>query len=266
MSSFVDVVRDASLVLAVSNSILSEARRISGLSLGRSVVLANGIDLACFHPPAPEERARSRDELGIALDSFVVICVASALRRKGWLELLDALGRFADRDVMLIAVTSGPDELDLLAECARRAPRACVIVRKGLTAGALTGFYGAADVFCLPSHGEGMSNSLLEAMACGLPVVTTPVGGHPEVVADGIEGFLVPVGSADDLYTALDKFARDASARHHAGRAGRRRAEAVGTPDEAGSKLGVLMDGVVDNTLPDVLPPVAAYGGIGAIA
>lgn len=266
MSSFVAVVRDAALVVAVSNSILREARRISGLSLGRGVVLPNGIDLACFRPAAQEDRARARAEVGIPPDSFATICVASALRRKGWLELLDAFGRFEDRDVTLLAVTVGPDEVDLVAECARRASRTRLIIRKDLIPSALARLYGACDVFCLPSHGEGMSNALLEAMACGLPVVTTPVGGHPEVVRNGIEGSLVSVRSADALYAALDGFARDPQARHCAGQAGRRRAEAIGTPDEAGYKLGELMSAVVNNALPEVLPPATAYDGIGAIA
>lgn len=266
MSSFVDVVGDAALVLAVSNSILSEARRISGLPLGRSMVLPNGIDLTCFQPALPGVRNGLRDALRIAPDCFVVMCVASALRRKGWPELLDAVGLFGDRDVVLLAVTAGPDELDLAAECEQRAPRARLIIQKGLTASALARLYGAADVFCLPSHWEGMSNALLEAMACGLPVVTTPVGGHPEVVTGGIEGSLVAVGSAEELHAALDAFARHPNAAKRAGQAGRRRAEAVGTPDESGRRLGELISGVVDKTLPQVLPPVAAYGGVEAIA
>jgi glycosyltransferase involved in cell wall biosynthesis len=66
-----------------------------------------------------------------------------------------------------------------------------------------------ADIYVQPSLNEGLPNSLLEAMSCGLPVVVTNVGGMPDVVSDGVEGFVVEPANADALAIALGKLLRD---------------------------------------------------------
>jgi glycosyltransferase involved in cell wall biosynthesis len=78
--------------------------------------------------------------------------------------------------------------------------------------------YRAADVFVQPSHVEGMSNALLEAMACGLPVVATTVGAAPQMIEDGVDGLLVPPGDSDALGKALERLLEDADLRQAMGR------------------------------------------------
>jgi sugar transferase (PEP-CTERM/EpsH1 system associated) len=81
------------------------------------------------------------------------------------------------------------------------------------------------SVFALPSLAEGTPVSMLEAMACGLPVVASRVGGIPEVIDDGVQGFLVPVGDAEALAEALARYATDPDLRARHGRGGRARVE-----------------------------------------
>ncbi|MDP1536976.1 MAG: glycosyltransferase, partial [Burkholderiales bacterium] len=83
----------------------------------------------------------------------------------------------------------------------------------------------AAHIACLPSYREGLPKSLLEAAACGLPIVTTDAPGCREVVRDGINGLLVPVRDADALAAALRKLIDDADLRRRMGEQSRSRAE-----------------------------------------
>ena len=78
-----------------------------------------------------------------------------------------------------------------------------------------------ADIFCLPSYREGVPNALLEACACGLPIVTTNVPGCRDVVTDGLNGLLVPVRNAVALADALETLISNSDLRHKMGMAGR---------------------------------------------
>jgi glycosyltransferase involved in cell wall biosynthesis len=77
----------------------------------------------------------------------------------------------------------------------------------------------------LPSLAEGISNTLLEAMACGLPVLATAVGGNPELVTDGESGTLIPAADSSAMATMLERYVRDKSLRLSQGKAGRKRVE-----------------------------------------
>jgi glycosyltransferase involved in cell wall biosynthesis len=83
----------------------------------------------------------------------------------------------------------------------------------------------ALDIFVLPSLGEGLSNTILEAMSTGLPVVATRVGGNPELVIDGQTGLLVPIGDPLAMAAAIEHYLRAPALMQQHGRAGRRKIE-----------------------------------------
>lgn len=100
------------------------------------------------------------------------------------------------------------------------------------------------SVFALPSLAEGTPVSMLEAMACGLPVVASRVGGIPEVVDEGVQGLLVPVGDVDALTDALARYAQDAGLRAAHGGAGRARVEERFSLRAMVTAYGALYDGL----------------------
>jgi glycosyltransferase involved in cell wall biosynthesis len=99
-----------------------------------------------------------------------------------------------------------------------------------------------ADVFCLPSRTEGLSNALLEAMACGLPCVATDVGGNAEVLADRQSGFLVPSERPEVLAERLLALLRDQNLRRRMGNCGRQIVQERFTVQHMVDRLGMLYD------------------------
>ncbi|MDQ6887323.1 MAG: glycosyltransferase family 4 protein [Gemmatimonadota bacterium] len=258
MAAFRNTVRDASLVLAVSQTILTEARRLSQAPFNRAAVVPNGIDLERFRPVDSSGRIAARTALGIDTHTIVIICVGAAIARKGWRELLGALRDLPD--VVLLAVTSSQHaEIDLAREHEALAPRLKVVFLHDVPGDAMPLCYAASNIFCLPTYGEGMSNALLEAMASGLPVVTTPVGGHPEAIADGADGYLVPPRDVQSLRRVLVSLARDQSCRQRVGLAARARAERIGSPDSSAERLDGLFSALLDGSMPAVLDPGSPY-------
>jgi glycosyltransferase involved in cell wall biosynthesis len=154
-----------------------------------------------------------------------ILCVGRLDPEKGHLVLLDALKILRDRGVQATAVFVGSGGFRMEIEERRR--------RLGLTdvvelAGAvgqdeIAGYYRRAQVFCLPTFIEGLPVVLMEALGSGLPVVTTPVNGIPELVQDGETGVLVPPGRADLLADALQRLLAEPDLRSALAQRGRAR-------------------------------------------
>jgi glycosyltransferase involved in cell wall biosynthesis len=244
--AFAKATRDAAVLLAVSDALLQEARRLADHDLPNGIVVANGIDLALFRPVSPEERNSARVTFGLDVCKPVVLCVGTALERKGWRELFAAMSQVGSSPPMLVAVSTGYGNLDLSKLRDEIAPQVPMAHYRDVDAMTLSRIYQAADIFCLPSHGEGMSNALLEALASGLPVVATPVGGHAEVVEPGVNGQLVQVGDVPALTAALRALLDDPVLRERMGHSARRSAEAIDSPDANGARVARLFDAVLE--------------------
>lgn len=194
---------------------VSAALRQVGIELGAreadAHLIGNGIDLDKFHP-IPQVEARQR--LGIAPDSSVLVSVGGLVERKGFhrvIECLPQLLKDHPRLVLLVVGGAGPegDFSPRLRELTRELGLESQVRFLGaLPPQDLHVPLSAADVFVLATRYEGWANVLLEAMACGLPVVTTRVGGNAEVVCRPELGSLVPFGEPRALAAAIDESLR----------------------------------------------------------
>ncbi len=193
--------RAASRVICVSDSLRQLALRL-GAPTERTCVIGNGVDLQNFAPiPSGEARA----VLGIAPGATVLISVGGLVERKGFHRVIACLPQLLRRfPNLLYLIAGGPsaegDWTDRLRDQVKRLDLERHVRFLGAVAPAdLRVPLSAANVFVLATRNEGWANVFLEAMACGLPVVTTRVGGNPEVVSGPDLGILVPFGDEDAL-------------------------------------------------------------------
>ena len=185
-------------------------------------VMYNGVDTQRF-APCKETRAAMRKELGLPEESFVVGTVGRLVSIKDHQTLMKAAALLLGSgiDVRVLLVGSGPEreKLQSLATDALEGRVSFAGDSKRVL-----GMLNAMDVFVLPSLNEGMSNTLLEAMACGLPVLATNVGGNPEIIENNINGCLFAPGDIERLANKLKLLARDPPLIHQLGTAARNRA------------------------------------------
>jgi glycosyltransferase involved in cell wall biosynthesis len=166
-------------------------------------------------------RADTRRALGIPADRFVVGWIGRMTGVKRTDDVLLAVRALRERgvDTVLCMVGDGPDR-----DAVERRAHQLGIVRDSLFLGyqeEVASYYAAFDVLILPSANEGTPVSAIEALAGGRPVVATRVGGVPDVVRDGIDGFLVEPGDVDAMAERLSVLAADPPLRHRMGEAGR---------------------------------------------
>ena len=195
-------------------------------------VVRCGVDIETF--PAPEPAAGDGD--------LRILYVGTLIERKGQPVLLEAFSRLVEGGVgaHLTLVGQGPqrEELERMAEELGVADR--VTFAGGLDHDRVRGELGRADVFCLPSFAEGLPVVLVEAMASGLPVVSTRIAGIPELVEDGEHGFVVRPGRADEMADALARLAADPELRRRMGESGRAKVEREHDRARNGRELAAL--------------------------
>lgn len=198
--------------------------------------LNNGIDSHKFAQQRlrPGAQAKLRELLGLPNDALVVGTIGRLTRQKGFAYLVDAIAQLRPQFPQLHLLIIGgelstdpePFEAELVAQVQRLGLQDCVT---------FTGFrddtpelLGLLDVFCLPTYfGEGLPRSILEAMAMGLPIVTTDIRGCREAVIPHQNGLIVPPKDSHALAAALGQLLGDRALRQQFGAASRQRVEAL---------------------------------------
>ncbi|WJW74454.1 glycosyltransferase [Thiohalobacter sp. IOR34] len=231
---------DADRVIAVADAL---KRHVTGLGAdpAKITVIGNGVDLQRFRP---EDQRLARQRLGLPEKARLLVTVGGLVERKGFHRVIDCLPALLAEfpELHYLVVGGGGAEGDwegrLRAQVAELGVESRVHFLGPVAPDELRWPLSAADLFVLATRNEGWANVFLEAMACGLPVVTTDVGGNREVVCDTQLGTVVPFGDAAALTEAL----RAALARDWDRAAIRAHAEANGWDGRVATLCGIFTE------------------------
>jgi glycosyltransferase involved in cell wall biosynthesis len=209
-------------LIAVSPQVRDDLVALGVAPRERFAVVRLGIELE-QRVAAEQDGGESRRVLGIGPDRFAVGWIGRMTGVKRTDDVLRAFRRLRDRgvDACLCMIGDGPDRPAL-----ERRAHELGVIRDTLFLGyqeEVAPFYAAFDAMVLPSINEGTPVSAIEALAAGRPVVATRVGGVPDVVREGEDGFLVDAGDVDALAERLAQLAADRELRERLGAAGRAR-------------------------------------------
>lgn len=216
--------------IALSEHLAGYLARGVGVPASRLTRICNGVDTTLFHPAPNHHHGMMKDSPFNASDLVVVGTVGRLQAVKdqvtlvqGFAHSLELLGE-AGSKLRLCIAGDGPLRPAVEAEIARAAlgDRVWLAGNRADVPEAMQ----ALDLFVLPSLAEGISNTILEAMATGLAVIATEVGGNGELVVDGETGTLIPAADPAALGVAIARYATDAELRARHGDAGRARVEA----------------------------------------
>jgi len=215
--------RRTTALIAVSPQVRDDLVALRVAPAERFAVIRLGIELDERVAGPQDGRLESRRYLGIPPDRFAVGWIGRMTAVKRTDDVLVAFKQLRDGgvDACLCMVGDGPDRVQL-----ERRAHELGVVKDTLFLGyqeEVAPFYAAFDALVLPSSNEGTPVSAIEALAAGRPVVATRVGGVPDVVQEGEDGFLVEPGATDELADRLARLAHDPELRERMGRAGRER-------------------------------------------
>lgn len=202
----------AQRVVTVCNDFADQLRK-KGVAAGRIKVLRNPIRLS--PPLPPSEMTALRDQLGLTTASLL-LSVGRLSLEKGHADLVRAMemlrkAKGDSHNPHLIIVGDGPERQNLEKLCSGLGLKPWVTFT-GYQSD-VRPYYAIADLFVLPSHSEGSPNVLLEAIAAGLPIVATAVGGLPEVLTNEVNALLVPRQDVAQLANALERLLNDGALR-----------------------------------------------------
>jgi glycosyltransferase involved in cell wall biosynthesis len=210
--------------IAVSTATAQHLIDIKKIARAKVETIRNGRDLERFHPISAAERDRTRRRLGV--DKGPVLLLLGRLEeQKGHTFAIEAVRQIRDKHPGISLLFAGTGRLDspLKAQCEEAGLEGVVRFLGYRDDPEL--LLGAADIMLLPSLNEGLPLSIVEAMACAIPVVATDIEGTRELVLDGKTGLLVPTADSGLLASALDRLLCDRSHREWLGSNGRKHVE-----------------------------------------
>ena len=198
------VLKDADRIITVSKKTMEYVRRL-GADRSKTSVIYNGVDIDTFHP---ENKGESRKKLGLPKNRNIILSVRRLVYKNGLDTLIESVPLVARNhpDTLFIVAGKGPSKKLIEDRIKEQGIEDNIKLTGFVPDRLLPVYYDAADYFVLPSaSGEGLPLVLLEAMACGLPVIATTVGGTPEIVKHMKNGVLVPPRNPEAMAETISK-------------------------------------------------------------
>lgn len=192
-----------------------------GASTKKIEVIYNTVDEFIFRP---RDKYAARRYLNLDLESKIILFVGNLVKRKGVAYLIKAMMSVCRnfQNSLLIIIGDGPERRTLKTIVTKANLNNKILFLGSLSSRLLPFYYNAADVFVLPSLHEGHSMVLLEAMASGLPIIATKVGGNTETVINGVNGFLVKPANTEEISEKLLRILSDETLAQKFGKNGRK--------------------------------------------
>lgn len=189
-----------------SDAVVSNSEGLKGLALEAKPnqkidVIYNGIDIGEFAPRPTGD-----------MDVFKILCVSRLTKRKGVEYLISAVAEIVEKNLLQVelVIAGDGDDSKRLKKIVSDLNIDNYVKFLGLVPhNELSAVYNSASMFVLPSLNEGMSNTMLEALASGLPIVATDTGGTKELVSDGVNGFIVKMQDSEDLRVKIEAILSD---------------------------------------------------------
>lgn len=210
-------------VICGNSQAILDQLKVEGVDSSKLQLIYNGVDAKKYHPN--RDKLIHRDNIGIPKDALVFVIIANLIPYKGHIDLINAFGKIKnDMEQDWILLCLGRDDgiqSALYAETQKFNIEGNI--RFLGSQPNVEDYLIASDVGILSSHQEGFSNSILECMSSGLPMIVTDVGGNPEAVIDGEQGFVVPPHNPLALSEAILKLVHDKKLRDKMGKSARDR-------------------------------------------
>jgi glycosyltransferase involved in cell wall biosynthesis len=220
--------KHSDMLTADSSHVFYELNRFYGLNR-EGIVLGNGVDEKTFVPLQDNRANRGK----------YVLFVGRMDYRKGLFDLIECVRYVAEENprALFVLAGSGPLKHQVSIRAAKMGIEKNLLFTGYVSKHQLIELYQNASVFVLPSHYEGLPTVMLEAMACGVPVVATSIGGQIDVISDKSNGFLVPVGSTEDMARPILRLLSDKDLAGRMGKAARETIERGYTWDKISEKV-----------------------------
>jgi glycosyltransferase involved in cell wall biosynthesis len=192
------VFEKADVMLANNKRLAKDALLFADKTVPAFKIAYNGINYSDFAPANvnTEEIAKLRNKYGVPAGKKALLCIARAEYLKGWNELLEVFAENREmlKDWVLLAITDahkGRYAMSVQEKVRSLSLQQQVLVHEFVPHNEVRQLYWLTDAFILPSYNEGISNAVMEALASGLWVIATDVGGHAEIMQDNVSGFLI---------------------------------------------------------------------------